>query len=112
MTSCRGSYGCLLGQTHCTLSGVSPHPSAVLPARSATFTFARATVTDETVSGPNFSGIRVCTGMKYNSAPISRTSVGLLIGGKTIEGAAGCTTAHPQLAHHCRHIDRFAPPEP
>ena len=50
MASWRSSYGSWLGQTHGTLNGVSPQPSARLPLPFSTVTQARATVTDVTVS--------------------------------------------------------------
>jgi hypothetical protein len=38
-------------------------------------TQARAQITEVNVSGPNFSGTRVSTGMKYKSAATGRISV-------------------------------------
>src|SRR5207249_7133120 len=73
------SYDSLPGHTHWTLSGVSPQPSPVRPARSATRTQARAQVTEVTVSGPNFKGTRFWIGMKWRRAPMTRISVALLI---------------------------------
>ena len=57
----------LLGQTHCTLSGVSPQPCARRPLPSTTVRHTRAQITEVNVSGPNFSGTRVVTGRKYKS---------------------------------------------
>ena len=51
-----------LGQTHCTLSGVSPQPTAVPAPAPCNSTLARAQMTDVVTSGPNFSGTRVVTG--------------------------------------------------
>jgi hypothetical protein len=69
-----------LGQTHDTLSGVSPQPCAVLPLPSATVTRTRRQTALVTVSGPNLSGTRIVTGRKNTSAAVTRTSVGLVEG--------------------------------
>ena len=61
---CRSSYPSALGQTHCTESGVSPQPSALRPAASATTTRIRAHVTSVVISGPNFNGILEVIGRK------------------------------------------------
>ena len=62
--SVRCASGSALGQTHCTLSGVSPQPSAVCPRRSVTRTRTRAHTTSVNVSAPNLNGTRVRTGRK------------------------------------------------
>ena len=61
---CLIKYGKAEGQTHCTLSGVSPHPSASLPSRRRTPILTLAQVTCVNVSVPNFNGTRVLTGRK------------------------------------------------
>ena len=77
----RDSYGRVLGQTHWTLSGVSPQPVAVLPLARRTVRRTRAQVTLVRVSAPNLSGTRVSTGRKNSSPAATRISVGLAING-------------------------------
>ena len=52
------------GHVQDTASGVSPHPSAVFPLRSATVTQVRRQTTLLVTSDPNFSGTLKVTGRK------------------------------------------------
>src|SRR5437773_10719449 len=78
-TACRSSYGSTLGQTHWTLSGVSPQPVERLPPADSTTIRTRATVTLVVTSVPNFNGRRVLIGRKYRATSLTRTSLNLLI---------------------------------
>ena len=58
MRSSRSSQDNVDGQTHATLNGVSPQPSALRPWRSSTRTRTRAHSARVTTCAPNFNGTR------------------------------------------------------
>ncbi len=81
------------GHTHATLSGVSPQPVAVRPARSSTVTRTRAHSARSTTCAPNFSGMRSVVGMKWSSVSRTRMSVGFGMMRKLPKNAAAWQAA-------------------